>query len=302
MGLGGRTGVTVRADGPLDEDSVLEAVRRHAPHAGRLLAVDESGGEARAYLLDGGVVLKTQRPERRRAKTSLEKEAMILRELERQRVSRVPRTLGYGHVEGVEYLCLTLVPGAPIARSSLAPVARAAALEELGETLRRIHAVDQAAFGATGLLPGDAAPADLRTRLSGAFEALVAGWHGPGDVAAIARACLDEVPDDCDPVMLHSNAGPTHTFVDLAEGTFRGLIDFGDAYRSHPALDLCAWSAERDAACVLAGYRAHGPLPATFDRVWRAGRAIAAFTQVAKGRRDAAEAIAGVERLVGESA
>jgi hygromycin-B 7''-O-kinase len=277
----------------LDEGSVLEAVRRHAPHAGRLLEVDESGGEARAYLLEGGVVLKTQRPERRRAKTSLEKEAMVLRELERQGIARVPRALGYGEVDGVEYVCLTLVPGVAISRSTLARPARDAALVRLGGMLRRIHGVGQAAFATSDLLPGDA---DLRSRLADAFAAFAAGWNGPGDVAAIARACLDDVPDDCEPVMLHSNAGPTHTFAD-PEGTFSGLIDFGDAYRSHPALDLCAWSDERDAACVLAGYRSQGPLPATFERVWFVGCALATLTRAAKGHIDAAAAIADAERL-----
>lgn len=292
--------MTADVDPVLDEETVLEAAHRHAPHAGRLHAVDESGGEARAYLLDGGVVLKTQRPERRRAKTSLEKEAMVLGELDRQGVPHVPRPLGYGEVDGVEYVCITLVPGVAMTTSSLAQAARVAALEQLGETLRRIHAVDQAAFAATELLPGDAAPADLRARLADAFAALAARWEGPGDVGAIARVCLDEVSDDCEPVMLHSNAGPTHTFVDDAEPAFRGLIDFGDAYRSHPALDLCAWSDERDAACLLAGYRSHAPLPATFDHVWRVGRAIATLTRAAKGRIDPADAIAEAARLVGE--
>ena len=42
------------------------------------------------------------------------------------------------------------------------------------------------------------------------------------------------------PVLLHSNPGPTQVFVDPANGRFRGLIDFGDSYLSHPALDLVA--------------------------------------------------------------
>src|SRR3954462_12242288 len=87
-------------DPVLEERTVVEAARSHAPQVGRLLKVDESGGEARAYHLEGEIVLKTQRPHRLRPRTSLAKEELVLRTLERAGGFPVPRVLGYGHTEG----------------------------------------------------------------------------------------------------------------------------------------------------------------------------------------------------------
>ncbi len=69
-------------DPVLSNEVVVEVARRHVAGVERVLAVDESGGEARAYHLDGGVVVKTQRPPRRRPRTSLEKERNVLRALD----------------------------------------------------------------------------------------------------------------------------------------------------------------------------------------------------------------------------
>ena len=80
---------------------VLELARRHAPGVREVVAVDESGGEARTYMLpaaEGDLVLKTQRPHRRRRRTSLEKEALFLRHLAGVPGGPlpVPRVLGHG--------------------------------------------------------------------------------------------------------------------------------------------------------------------------------------------------------------
>src|SRR5205823_2385765 len=114
-------------DPVLEEATVLEAAGRHAPHAGRLIRVDESGGEARAYHLEGDVVLKTQRPHRLRPRTSLAKEQLVLHTLEGAGEFPVPRVLGYGHADGIEYLCLTRMPGAAMRNQELTPPQRAAA-------------------------------------------------------------------------------------------------------------------------------------------------------------------------------
>jgi hypothetical protein len=124
------TDIYFQPDAPdpvLDEQTVREAARRHAPHAGRLLQVDESGGEARAYHLEGDIVLKTQRPHRLRPRTSLAKEEFVLRALERAGDLPVPRVLGYGHAQGIEYLCLTRMPGASLRNIELKPPQRAPA-------------------------------------------------------------------------------------------------------------------------------------------------------------------------------
>jgi aminoglycoside phosphotransferase (APT) family kinase protein len=103
-------------------------------------------------------------------------------------------------------------------------------------------------------------------------------------------------PTDTTPVALHSNPGPEHTFVDPDSGSFTGLIDFGDAYRSHPALDLRPWPDEQDAQHLLAGYRSLGPLPNGFEQVWRTGLVIMALARTARGVRGTEETLAAVER------
>ncbi|MST32206.1 phosphotransferase, partial [Acidimicrobiaceae bacterium USS-CC1] len=159
-------------DPVLDEQTIVAAARRHVPDAGRLLAVDESGGEARAYFLEGDLVVKTQRPHRLRPRTSLAKEAFFLNELHRCGDFPVPHVLGQGELRGTEYLCLTRIAGAALSRTNLDPGGRRRALTELGRTLRAIHDIDQAALDHSELMPGDREPADLRARIADTFARL----------------------------------------------------------------------------------------------------------------------------------
>ena len=62
-------------DPVLTDAVVLGLVQRHVPNAHAVTGVDESGGEARSYLVDASLILKTQRPHRLRPRTSLAKEA-----------------------------------------------------------------------------------------------------------------------------------------------------------------------------------------------------------------------------------
>jgi hypothetical protein len=50
---------------------------------------------------------------------------------------------------------------------------------------------------------------------------------------------------------------------------YTGTIDFGDAYISHPALDLRRWKDPTDREALLAGYLAAGPVDDVFMAVWR---------------------------------
>jgi len=81
-------------DPVLDDDLVLALVRRHVPEARAVTGVDESGGEARTYAIDDTIILKVQRPQQLRPRTSLEKEVFFLRQLEQAPEARVPRALG----------------------------------------------------------------------------------------------------------------------------------------------------------------------------------------------------------------
>lgn len=293
-------------DPVLAEDVIVEAARRHVPDAGPLLAVDESGGEARAYLLDGDVVVKTQRPHRLRPRTNLAKEAFVLAELHRRGAFPVPRALGHGQVGTVEYLCLTRVPGSALRSSAVEPDDRRRALSDLGHTLRALHDLDQSAFERNELLPGDRSPADLRVRVADIFTRLAAAFDADRslcavvDVRRVAAERLDATPDDEVPVCLHSNPGPEHTFVDVATGALTGLIDFGDAYRSHPAFDFRPWTdGEEDAAAVLDGYRSAGPLSPHFDEVRRTVLVIAALARAARGATSPDDLAAALDLLVG---
>jgi aminoglycoside phosphotransferase (APT) family kinase protein len=291
-------------DPVLSEESVVAAARRHAPDVGGLIEVDESGGEARAYILEGGIVLKTQRPHRLRPRTSLEKEALFLRELERQGDFPVPRALGYGRVDGIEYLCLTRMAGTAVEQLELEQDDRAAVLVDVGRTLRTIHECDQASLLGSDLIPGDRTPADLRIRFADTFDRLATAlearddWGAMIDVRSIATTRLSATPDDVPPVALHSNPGPEHAFAEPATRAFTGLIDFGDAYASHPALDLRPWTADEDAASVLAGYQSLGSLPESFEDVVLTGRVIVELARAARGMRKPEQTAKALQRLL----
>ena len=300
--------VYLQPDAPdpvLDEAMVVGAAHRHVPDAGRLLFVDESGGEARAYFLEGDLVVKTQRPHRLRPRTSLAKEAFFLGELHRCGDFPVPQVLGHGHVGATEYLCLTRIPGSALLRTTIDPADRRRALTELGRTLRAIHAIDQSALRASDLVPGDRDPADLRARLADTFARLTAAFDSDTDLAGVAdiRRIADErlaaTPGATVAVSLHSNPGPEHTFVDPATGAFSGLIDFGDAYRSHPAFDLRPWTDPEDASAVLDGYRSSGPLPPHFEHVLLTVLVVAALSRAARGKITPGELEASLHHLLG---
>ena len=130
-------------DPVLSDDRVLELARRHAGTVQKLTAVDESGGEARAYMCDDDLVFKTQRPPQLRPRTSLEKEAFILAHVAAETAVPIPRVVGYGREDNVEYLLMTRIPGIALQATSLSGSARVAVLQELGATLRQVHDVSQ---------------------------------------------------------------------------------------------------------------------------------------------------------------
>jgi hypothetical protein len=57
-------------------------------------------------------------------------------------------------------------------------------------------------------------------------------------------------------VPCHANPGPPHTFV-KSDNRFSGVIDFGDAYISHPVFDIRRWPTE-DREAIIEGYRGKG--------------------------------------------
>ncbi len=297
-------------DPVLPSAAVLSLVRRHVPGAAAVAGVDESGGEARTYAVDADIILKVQRPQQLRTGTSLEREVVFLRHLETAAPDlAVPRVLGYGH-DGpeLEYTVLSRMPGVAMGRAALGPAARRRLLLELGPLLRRVHGIPQSPLQDSGLFPGDRGLPDLQARFGEAFLALAErlererrAWPFPLPPERIGVRVMGGLPRGGPLVALHSNPGPTHTFVDPETGRFSGVIDFGDAYISHPALDLRRWAGPSDRDAILAGYSAAGPVDEGFLAVWRAVLILSAAQVLVSGGDGAAAAAEDLGRLLAEA-
>jgi hygromycin-B 7''-O-kinase len=270
-------------DPVLEPELVLSLARPHLP-AGRWVSrveeVDESGGEARAYLLDGDLVVKTQRPHRLRPRTSLAKEAALLTALAGPLAGRIPTLFGYGQVRtvagGVELIVMSRVAGRPVQYLAVAPAARIRLIADVGRLLRTVHALDAAAAPVGGLVPVDENWSAVHRRLEWGFADLLEAHAGipagpplPVPAARVAARALAALPTGSEwrPVVLHSNPGTTHVFADRA-GAFTGVIDFGDAFLSHPALDLCSWPDPADRVRLREAYLDGGQASRDFDAVW----------------------------------
>jgi hygromycin-B 7''-O-kinase len=287
-------------DPVLGDEYVRELIARHAEVSPGEVSVDETGGEARTYIC-GDVVLKTQRPHRLRPRTSLEKEVFILEEIDRQITLPIPRVLGYGRDGDVEYEILSRIPGIALRDATPNVAARSAVLKDLGRVLRQFHELDQARFRVSPLVPGDAGASDTILRLTEQFDELSASVEDLStavpNLDQLREKVLSSVPQNIDTVVLHSNPGAEHCFVDPATETFTGLIDFGDSYRSHPALDVRSWRSVEDSREILAGYASSGSLSSDFMDVWRAGMIMSELRLLARGYRDAHEVSVSIAEL-----
>lgn len=291
----GRLDTYSQPDAPdpvLSPETVAKIAAAHTDHAGELLEVDESGGEARAYLLAGDAVVKTQRPHRLRPRTSLAKEGRLLEHLAEPMAGLIPHLFGYGRLaapEGeVEYLVISRMPGQAARHANVTGENRRALLCATGLMLARMHAVPTAPLLAEdGLFPTDADGAALRTRLQAGFVDLAdllaerpGTWTLPVSLESVAAQALAMLPATFTPVALHSNPGPTHVFCD-GSGVFMGVIDFGDAYLSHPAMDLRTWADPADRVMLRTGYLDGAAPDADFDAAWTAGMIYADVAAIA---------------------
>jgi aminoglycoside phosphotransferase len=275
------------ADPVLDERTVLAIVRRHVVRCSAVTSIDETGGEARVYVLDDHLVLKVQRPHRLRPRTSLEKEAFFLHQLAAYLDIVVPHVLGYGRHDNIEYLVMTQMPGVPALTVELTGVQRTNVLHQLGRTLRHLHAMPQAPFYGSALFPGNRTREEFVVRVSAnlahAVQVISATpnlWRLDVSPADLASRVLAELPASVDLVALHSNPGPIHTFVQPDTLDFVGLIDFGDAYISHPALDW-RWPTHADRVALLHGYCDETPTTDEFLAAWRAALVLSDMSALA---------------------
>jgi aminoglycoside phosphotransferase (APT) family kinase protein len=265
-------------DPVLSEELVLALVRRHVPEAQAVTGIDESGGEARTYAIDADLILKVQRPQQLRPRTSLAKEVFFLQQLEPWPDIYVPRALGYGRDSALlEYNVQTRMPGIAMRHTSLSEPERAAVLFQLGQTLRRIHALPQAPFVENALFPGDRSFAAVQQRFREYFDELAEvfqserlSWPLPVALEEVGERVLASLPENDERVALHSNPYAEHTFVDPVAHTYLGLIDFGDAYIGHPAFDVRRWNRPAEREALLRGYTADAPVSAAFMATWKA--------------------------------
>lgn len=265
------------APDPIHSDEIiLGIVRDYVPDARAVTGVDESGGEARTYAVDEGLIVKVQRPQQLRPRTSLEKEAVFLNHLRCDPQISVPQVLGYGREGDIEFTVMTRMPGVAVINTVLAGKARQQALYALGQTLRRIHSTPQEPLVTTRLFPGDADFDDVAERFEETLTGLIARikdrgvpWGLEWTVEQVVDKAIAALPQSEERVALHSNPGRTHTFVEATTGRFTGLIDFGDAYISHPAWDLWRWNLPEDRKAVLSGYTADRPVGPEFLQTWR---------------------------------
>jgi aminoglycoside phosphotransferase (APT) family kinase protein len=264
------------ADPVLEARTVLDIVRRHGVHCSAVTGVDETGGEARTYVVDDHLVLKVQRPHRLRPRTSLAKEAFFLQQLAAYPDIVVPHLLGYGRQADLEYLVMTRLPGVSALTVELTGAHRQDVLLQLGRTLRRLHAIPQAPFYGSALFPGSRTRTEFveraRANLAQAVQVIGATpdlWRLDIAPADLASRVLVALPASIELVALHSNPGPVHTFVQPDTHAFVGIIDFGDAYIGHPALDW-RWPTHADRVALLHGYGAEIPLTDEFMASWHA--------------------------------
>ena len=260
------------ADPVLADDLVLDIVRQYAPGAKAVTSINDTHGEARAYMVDENIVLKVQRPQQLRSSTGLKKESFFLKQLEQQTDVSVPRVLGYGKRGTVEYICMTRIPGLAAEYAKLSDKEKNILLPVLGKELRKIHSIDQKPIVESGLFPCDD-PADLNERLRRRYQSTIRQIAGNASDVKLGNAlnevdrALQNIKDTDMFVALHVNPYIPHVFVDEHTHLYSGIIDFGDAYIGHPIFDMWYWSA-KSRKVLLKGYTAEKPVSAAFQVIF----------------------------------
>ncbi len=202
---------------------------------------------------------------------------------------------------------MTRMEGVAIRHADLRREDRRQALFDLGRMLRRIHGLPQQAFIDSRLLPGDHSPVDVRWRFGNLFDEVIElirergqAWRFPIDPLTVSRRAMQFLPDVDTWVALHSNPGPEHVFVNPDTRRLSGIIDFGDAYFSHPANDLRRWRSPDDREAVFAGYTADAPVNENFIRTWKVAQALTDMLALGLNPELRQVATSELERILGE--
>ncbi len=256
-------------DPVLTDEVVLEIVRKYDQNVDTVDFVDETGGEARTYSVNNRIILKVQRPHRLRDKTSLEREVVFLNQLRKYPEIAVPVIYGYGKYGEIEYTCMAKIKGKAVRYLDIPKEKRIEILEELGKTLFKIHNIDNEPLNESSLFPVDSL-AEMKSRLEYEFNWKLKRVNdlSQEEIAYakdLASKFLATITKEDEYVALHSNPAASHTFA-TEEFVFSGLIDFGDAYISHPALDLKRWHI-KDRKHVIKGYFMYSEPTPNFQQI-----------------------------------
>jgi Ser/Thr protein kinase RdoA (MazF antagonist) len=180
--------------------------------------------------------------------------------------------LGYGKEGTVEYTVMTRMPGAAVKYSELTAGERETMLFELGIMLVQIHSADIQPFYDSGLFPDiDRNTEDIKERLKYQFDRTLGRISGKMTQAEIDEAnassaeLLGKLQNESVRIVpCHANPGPEHTFV--KDGKLSGVIDFGDAYISHPIFDMRRWPVA-DRKHVIDGYMSAAKIDDSFAKI-----------------------------------
>jgi len=257
----------MQADPIYDESFILNIVRSFVPDVGKVLRIDEQGGSARTYHIDLGVTLKVLRPNRKTSKDYIKREVFLLKQLEAAGVSNIPRSLGYGKDDALEYHCMSTIPGVAVRFSELTPTQRIEMLYKLGDTLYRVHHVPLESIYESELgFKSFTSDEEIRGQVWHYFNLAISKIAERLSPEQIDKALAEAEKhiakiNDTVPKLRHADPSDEHVFVD--NGKFSGVIDFGDAYITHPAFDLRRWPHE-DRSDLLKGYLSAGDVEDSF--------------------------------------
>jgi hypothetical protein len=123
-------------------------------------------------------------------------------------------------------------------------------------------------------------------------------WTLPTSPEQVGARALALLPDSAERVALHSNPWHEHTFVDPATGKYTGMIDFGDAYISHPVLDLRRWRERAERESLLEGYTSEGSVSEEFMAAWLVAQIAGDMAAIAGSPSLATAALVDLEHLV----
>jgi len=201
-----------------------------------------AGWDNTVMLVNGELVFRF--PHRRVAIPSLERELTVLPRLPQLPLA-IPRPTHVARGADGDYpwpfYGTPLVPGREIAELDLNDAARTRLGGQLGEFLRTLHRPELLANLAAGLDVDPNRRAEMGARVPATVERLgqaqAAGlWTAPPSVRLLLEEAR-ELPPTAPTALVHGDLHHRHLLV-APDGRASGIIDWGDACRADPALDL----------------------------------------------------------------